>query len=132
MRGDLEQPIPIKRPIGVLGEDFEKIIFARRECFLATVARIDKDALLEVENPSTQPDARSDGWYTACRTPQHALDSGQELARIERLADIVVGTRLQSRDTVDRIGSGGAHKYAEPAAVLPQTTCHSEPTPPRV
>jgi len=28
MRGDLEQPVPIKRAIGVLDENFEKMIFA--------------------------------------------------------------------------------------------------------
>src|SRR5262249_36992585 len=86
MRGDLEQPVPIKRAIGVLDENFEKIIFARGECFLAAVARIDKDALLEVENPPAQPHARPIGLRTACSTPQHAIYPGQELARIERLA----------------------------------------------
>src|SRR6516164_8371420 len=46
VRGDLEQPIPVQRAIGVLGKNSEKIIFARSERFLAAVARIDKDALL--------------------------------------------------------------------------------------
>src|SRR5262249_45117615 len=105
MGGDLEQPVPIKRAIGVLDENFEKIIFARGECFLAAVARIDKDALLEVENPPAQAHARPIGLRTACSTPQHAFYPGQELARIERLADIVVGTVLKSHDTVNRIGS---------------------------
>src|SRR6516164_3429720 len=109
MRGDLEQPIPIKRAIGVLDQSFEKIIFARSECFLAAVAWIDKDALLEVEYPPTQPHARANGLRIACSTPQHALDSGQELARIEWLADIIVGAGLQSHDTIDRIGSDRDH-----------------------
>src|SRR5262249_47146531 len=107
VRGDLEQPIPVQRAIGVLGKNFEKIIFARSESFLAAVARTDKAALLEVENPPAQPHARASGRRTACHTPQHALDSGQELARIEWLANIVIGTGLKSHDTIDRIGSGG-------------------------
>jgi len=92
MRGDFEQPVPIKRPIGILGKHFVKIIFARGECFLAAIARIDKDALLEVENPTTRPNTRPSGRRTACRSSQHAPHSGQELARVEGLADIVVGT----------------------------------------
>src|SRR5262249_19598730 len=37
VRGDLEQPIPVQRAIGVLGKNSEKIIFARSERFLAAV-----------------------------------------------------------------------------------------------
>src|SRR5262249_7435122 len=127
MRGDLEQPVPIKRPIGVLGEDFKKIIFARGECFLAALAWIDKNALLEVENPPTQPHARANGLRIACSTPQHALYSSQELTRIEWLADIVVGTGLQSHDTVDRIGRDCDHDNANPATESAQPPCEREP-----
>ena len=55
------------------------------------------------------------------------LDSGQELARLEWLADVVVGTRLQSRDTVDRIGSGRDHDDANPATAFAQPPCEREP-----
>src|SRR5262245_36002858 len=97
MRGDLEQPIAVERAIGVLGKDFEKIVLARSECLLAAVGRIDEHALLEVENAPAQAHARPNRRRTARRAPQHALDSGQELARIERLADIVVGARSEER-----------------------------------
>src|SRR5262249_53078945 len=63
----------------------------------------------------------------ALQTPQHALDSGQELARIEWLANIVIGTGLKSHDTIDRIGSGGDHNDAESAAAFAQPACQREP-----
>src|SRR5262249_20606302 len=127
VRGDLEQPVPVQRAIGVLGKNSEKIIFARSERFLAAVARIDKDALLEVENPPAQPHARASGWRTACHTPQHALDSGQELARIEWLADIVISTGLKSHDTLDRVGRSCYHDDAKPPTAFAQPPCEHEP-----
>src|SRR5262249_34144119 len=60
-------------------------------------------------------------------TPELVLDSGQALARIERLANIVVGTGLQSRDTVDRIGSGRDHDDAKPPTAFAQPACEREP-----
>src|SRR6516225_1254260 len=93
----------------------------------AAVARIDKDALLEVENPPAQPHARASGRRTACHTPQHALDSGQELARIEWLADIVIGTGLKSHDTIDRVGRSCYHDDAKPPTAFAQPPCEREP-----
>jgi hypothetical protein len=48
-------------------------------------------------------------------------------SRIEWLADIVVGTGLQSHDTVDCIGSGCDHDNAKPATAFAQPSCEREP-----
>jgi len=41
---------------------------------------------------------------------QHALDAQQQLARLERLAEIVVDALLEPGDSVFRIAHGGQHQ----------------------
>src|SRR5262249_41810653 len=41
--------------------------------------------------------------------PQDRLDPGHQLARIERLGQIVVGPKLQSDDLIDVVVAGGDH-----------------------
>jgi hypothetical protein len=43
------------------------------------------------------------------RTPQHALDPGEQLARAEGLGEIVVGAHLQSDDAVGLLAARGEH-----------------------
>ena len=38
---------------------------------------------------------------------QHRLDAGQKLARVEGLAEIIVGAELQTDDSVGLLGHGG-------------------------
>jgi transcription elongation factor GreA len=40
---------------------------------------------------------------------QHGLDPGHQFARAERFADVVVGAKLQTDDTVDFVAPGGQH-----------------------
>ena len=40
---------------------------------------------------------------------QHGLDAGDQFARVEGLADIVVGAHFQPDDAVDRLVSRGEH-----------------------
>ena len=52
--------------------------------------------------------------------PQHALDAGQQFARLERLGDVVVGAGFQADHAVDRIGRRRHHDDADAAAALAQ------------
>src|SRR5215471_20976184 len=113
--------------LGFSAKTLRRSYFARGERFLAAVGRIDKDALLEIENPPAQTHARANGRRATCHTPQHALDSGQELARIEWLADIIVGTGLKSHDTIDRVGRSCYHDDAKPPTAFAQPPCEHEP-----
>ena len=59
--------------------------------------------------------------------PQHALDPRQQLARLERLGDVVVGAGLQPDDAVHRVGGRGHHDDADAAALLAQPARQGEP-----
>ena len=41
--------------------------------------------------------------------PQHGTDAGQQLARVERLGDVVVRAQLESDDLVGVVPAGGDH-----------------------
>ena len=51
---------------------------------------------------------------------QHALDAGQQFARVEGLGDVVVGAGLQPDHPVDRVARRRHHDDADPAALLAQ------------
>jgi hypothetical protein len=53
--------------------------------------------------------------------PQHALDAGQQLARIERFRDVVVGADLEADDSVDDITRRGDHDDADVVALAQVT-----------
>ena len=58
---------------------------------------------------------------------QHALDPRQQFAGFERLGDIIVRPGFQPDDAVHRVGSGGDHDDAYPAAALAQPARQREP-----
>src|SRR6516162_2938855 len=58
---------------------------------------------------------------------QYALDPRQELARLERLGDVVVGAGLQPDDPVHRIGGRSDHDNADVAALFAQPARQCEP-----
>ena len=60
-------------------------------------------------------------------TAQYAPDPSQELARLKRLGDVVVGAGFQPDHAVDRVGSRGHHDDADPAAPLAQPAHQCEP-----
>jgi hypothetical protein len=51
---------------------------------------------------------------------QHGFDAGQQLARIERLADVVVGAGLQADDAVHRLVTRGQQDDGNVLALLAQ------------
>jgi hypothetical protein len=41
--------------------------------------------------------------------PQHSLDPGKQLARVERFGEVVVGARLETDDAIGVLGDRGQH-----------------------
>ena len=58
--------------------------------------------------------------------PQHALHARQQLARLERLGDVVVGAGFQADHPVDGIGRGRHHDDADAAGALAQPARQDE------
>ena len=56
----------------------------------------------------------------AGRAPQHRLDPGDQLARAERLGQVVVGAQFQAEDAVDLVVAGGEEDHRRPVAGLAQ------------
>ena len=54
-----------------------------------------------------KPAFRNSG--AATRAAKHGLDAGNNLARAEGLADVVVGSQLQAEETVDLFDPGRDH-----------------------
>ena len=124
MRGGLQQPVALQRPVRVLGEEFQQVELARGERVLAAVG-IDQHALVEVEHQAPHADARRDRDHRrAGRPPQHALHPRQELAQLDRLRNVVVGAGLQADHAVDRVGRGRHHDDADAPALLAQPARH--------
>src|SRR5215469_16417121 len=74
-------------------------------------------------------DTRADGreHRGASGAPQHALDASQQLARLERLGDVVISTGLQPDYAVDRVRGGGHHDDTDPSAFLAQPARQRKP-----
>ena len=56
--------------------------------------------------------------------PQHRLDPGHDLARAERLGDVVVAAQLQAEHPVDLVVAGGAEQDRHPVALGAQRAAH--------
>src|SRR5271169_613416 len=133
MRRDLQQPVAHQWPVRVLGEDLQQIELARREALFIAVARVDQYPPFEIEHTPADANTR-ETWPWGRRPggpPQHALDPRQELARLERLGDVVVGAAFEPDDTIDGIAGGGDHDDPDAAAPLAQPARQREPVLPR-
>src|SRR5262245_20600789 len=106
MRDRLQQPVALQRPVGIPGEHLEQVELARGQRFLRAVGRIDQHALLHIEHAATHAHARACGRGRAGGTPQDAFHAGEQLARLERLGDVIVSPGFQSNDAVDGVGGG--------------------------
>ena len=50
------------------------------------------------------------GLLAATAAAEDRLHAGEQLARLERLGQVIVGAHLQSDDTVHRVAAGGEHQ----------------------
>ena len=57
---------------------------------------------------------------------QDSADTGDQLARLERLDDIVVGAELEARDPVDDVVAGGEHDHGHGGTGCTQHPQHVE------
>ena len=126
MRRDLQQPVAIERPVRVLGEHLEQIELARRERLLVARGRIDQHALFQVEHAPAHAHARTGARGRAGGAAQHALHAGEQLARLERLGDVVVGAGLEPDHPVHGVGRGRHHDDADAARALAQPAREDE------
>src|SRR3984893_6493576 len=124
MADRLQQPVARQRPIGILGEYLQQVELGRRQHLFAAVD-IDQRVLLEVEHAAAHAHPRARGRHHRAGGPaQHALDAGQQLARVEGLRQVIVGAGLQPNHPVDRVARRRHHDDADPAALLAQPARH--------
>ena len=58
--------------------------------------------------------------------PQQRPDAGEQLAEIERLGEVVVGSGVEAGDAVSCGGSGGEHQDRHTVAFAAQHPTHGE------
>src|SRR5215472_3734060 len=76
MRGHLQKPIALQRPVWILGKHFQEVELACRQYLLAAIHRIDQHAFFEIEHAATHANPRSRGDGRPGRAPQDTLDTG--------------------------------------------------------
>src|SRR5919204_2491975 len=105
---------------GALGERHEEIELERREAALRAVEPHAARVAIDLQ-PAVAQHARL---RRAIGAPQERLQAGEQLARLERLWQIVVGADLEADDAVHRLAARREHEHrqlparAQPAADL--------------
>ena len=108
---------------GMAGERLEHREFAAGERHRLAFAGEGAQGQVEMEVAETDfgrlgtgRPGRLGGWLA----PKHRVDPGQQLARIERLGNVVVGAHFETDDAVDVIALGGEHDDRRGVAGTPQ------------
>ena len=126
----LKQLVAGEHAARVRREQLHEVELHRGQRHLAAVERVEL-ALVQVEDAAPEPNLAARGRRRR-RAPvrphpaQHAADAGQELARVERLGEVVVGPDLEPDHPVDRLAGRGQHHDAD-ATLRPQGAGESEP-----
>ena len=127
--GEERQLLARQRLARVLREHLDERELARRE--VDRRVAVDERARREVERERTERDlalGRRRTRREAFGVPaQHGLDAGDELARIERLRQVVVGAHLETDDAVDVLALGGQHDDGHAVAGGAQAAADREP-----
>ena len=101
----VEQLPAAEYPLGVGHEKMQQPVFGGAERDLALARADPMTGVIELQ----ALDLHHVGRARRRGSPQHRLDAGQQLARRERLGDVVVGAALEAADLVLLLGSGGEH-----------------------
>ncbi len=102
-----EQEVPREHAPAVLHQVLEQQEFLGGQPH--RLAAVGDDVALAVEFDGPVDHRGAPGLRPALRAPQQGADPGHELARAERLRDVVVGAELEAHDPVGLLGAGGQH-----------------------
>ena len=84
----------------------------------------------EVEHVAAEADAALGGGRARRRalavTPQHRVDARDELARVERLRQVIVGAHLEADDAIDVLALRGQHDDGRRVARAAQAPAHRQ------
>ncbi len=108
---------------GVRGEEEEEVELLRREPERAAVELDLARAGVEREVVEREP---LHGDRRESRAAQDGADARRELARRERLGDVVVGAELEADDAVGLLAAGGEHDHRQ-VALRPDPAAEREP-----
>ncbi|MCY1301705.1 hypothetical protein D9M70_513310 [compost metagenome] len=120
MLGEVQQLIAGQRPVGALGEGLQKVeLHGGEGDFLARC--VEQLAALQIEAAEAELQAGAGGFRfrrdgagrRAAVAPQHGLDPRQQLAGVEWLGQVVVGTHFQADDAVQRRAGAGDHDHRQ-------------------
>ena len=117
---ELHQLVARQRGARMLHQHFEHRVFAGRQGDLLAFAREAARGEVEFENAKAVDlgvaggRARRAGWLAA---PQHRVHARHQLARVERLGQVIVGAHFQSDDAVHLVALGRQHDDRRPGAL---------------
>ena len=113
---EVEQLVATEHALGMLEEDLEQAKLRTRQ-HDDDALRIDEMPCGEVERPSRKAHARRrrrlEARWQRLGAPQDAADARQQLSRLERLGEIVVGAHFQADDAIDRLAARGQHDHRQ-------------------
>ena len=126
----LRQLLPAQRPVRIGGEGTEKLELRRRDRYLLPILERVQRAGVEVQHAAPEADSTASGlgrgWARRPDALEHVAHPRQQLARLERLRQIVVSTHLEPNDAIEGIAGGRQHD--DPGVLmLPQPAGQAEP-----
>ena len=123
----VHQLVAIEHPVGMLDQHRQQPVLGTAQRHDHAVGP-DQVARTGIQDPAGEPDAlrAAQRRRQAAGAPQDALDAGQQFARAERLAHVVVGAHLDADDAIDLFGARSQHdhRHVRPRA---QFTAQGQP-----
>ena len=112
----VDEPLAAHDGAGLAHEQGEEVELLARELQRLAVERHGARRRVELDGADLQRAGRRGGRGGA-RAAQDGADAGDELARAERLDDVVVGAELEAQHAVGLVAAGGEHDHRHALAV---------------
>ena len=126
---EVEQLLARQNPVGMVGKCLQQVELHGGDRHLAAIQR-KQAAQLQVEQAVAEADltpAQAQRWRGCWPDPpQYALDPRQQLARVERLGDIIVSTNLEPDHAIHGVARCREHHDTD-ATAYPQLARKAEP-----